>query len=175
MMQWSKIWILTLFLLITACQFLSPSFELKEEDKLQQSIIHALEIPFEKVDTVVYQVNLQICGNTTDAELARIYAPDLSKSPAWTAIEQKRSIFLLNADLQDSISALSDILPDSIHPHTHYYQNKIKMQITGTIENDQRLILYERYDYKEKRYAIDKLCEFKDGKWEVNTLKISVN
>lgn len=174
MIRWLFLLLFALTVVLGACQFAPPAFELKEEATLRQAILAQLDIPFKKIDTVVYQMDLLLCGNTTDWELAKIYAPKLQESPYWEQLQnQNRTILLRSPSLEDSIVALNNSLADSIHPYTYYFQNKIKMQITGTIESNQRLILHERYDYREKRYAIDKLCEFKENKWEIHILKIN--
>lgn len=149
-----------------ACNNVSTE-SLPEPNKLKLAIGESIQIPFEEIDTVIYNSFIGICGNSSKDELNRYYEPQLNFPPYSTILTDHYNgqIWFTGEELYAKMDSLCKERKKEESVWDCFSKNKIDFYLTGKTITNNSVEIYERYFLNEEIHSINKVFEYDRGIW----------
>lgn len=140
---------------------------LPEPKDLKTAIAESIQIPFEKSDTVIYNSFIGICGNSSEDELNRYYAPQLNELPYSTILAQnyKGKIWFTGGEFYQLMDSVCAERKESETVWDCFSKGKIDFHLTGKAISNNSVEIYERYFLNDEVHSITKTFKYDDGEW----------
>lgn len=123
-----------------------------EPDKLKLAIIDNISMPFDNVDTVLYQSYGGICGNSDEDALRKYYVPHLEEQPYRD---------LLKKQVARTLFCTSDAAFRKMKVNNYVY-----LTLQGDAVTNNSVTINEQYEYNKKAVKIEKLFTYKLNNWQ---------
>lgn len=152
--------------IIIACQRVSHE-NLPRKKELRMLIAESIQHPYSEVDTLLLEPQVGMCGNSSQEEYDRFYEPYLAEDPFLSVLRAnfKGVILINNGDLNLRSIEKCKTYDCQKNVWKAFVKNKLRLSISGKVNNNTSLTIYETYTFNEDVERVEKEFEFKDGQW----------